>query len=41
MADQLSLDARTLVGIANDESCDGGAVTRFHFEQDGDRTLRR
>ncbi|WP_256296622.1 hypothetical protein [Haloarchaeobius salinus] len=37
MSEQLSLDGRTLVGVANDESGEVSGDTRFEFEQDGDR----
>lgn len=37
MADDLSLDGRCLVGVANDESGDVSEETRFRFTQDGDR----
>jgi hypothetical protein len=36
MVDELSLDGRTLVAVAN-EGGEVSADTRFHFEQDGDR----
>lgn len=37
MSNSLSLDGRTLVGVANDEAGEVGGDTRFEFEQDGDR----
>lgn len=37
MSESISLDGRTLVGIANDEHGEVSEDTRFHFEQDGDR----
>lgn len=37
MTDAISLDGRTLVGVANDEQGEVSGDTRFHFEQDGDR----
>jgi hypothetical protein len=37
MAPELSLDGRTLVGVANDDAGEVGGETQFHFEQDGDR----
>ncbi len=37
MAKQISLDGRTLVGIANDEEGEVNGDTQFQFEQAGDR----
>lgn len=37
MAGDVSLDGRTLVGVANDEAGEVSTDTQFHFEQDGDR----
>lgn len=37
MADQLSLDGRTLAGVANAESGEVGKDTRFEFEQEDER----
>lgn len=37
MADEISLDGRTLVGVANDDAGEVSGDTRFRFEQDGDR----
>ncbi len=37
MEDEISLDGRTLAGVANDEDGEVGADTEFHFEQDGER----
>lgn len=37
MATEISLDGRTLVGVANDEAGEVSSETRFHFEQDGER----
>ncbi|QZP37908.1 hypothetical protein [Halobaculum magnesiiphilum] len=37
MAEDISLDGRTLVGVANDEDGEVGTKTRFRFEQTGDR----
>lgn len=41
MADRISLDGRTLVGVANGEGGEVGEDTRFRFEQDGDRIHAR
>jgi hypothetical protein len=37
MAETISLDGRTLVGVANDADGEVSGDTRFHFEQDGTR----
>ncbi|ELZ11506.1 MULTISPECIES: hypothetical protein [Natrialba] len=37
MTDEISLDGRTLAGVANDEGGEVGADTVFHFEQNGER----
>ncbi|WP_247002108.1 hypothetical protein [Halosolutus gelatinilyticus] len=37
MAGEISLDGRTLAGVANDDDGDVGPDTVFHFEQTGDR----
>lgn len=37
MSDEVSLDGRTLVGVANDEEGEVSGETRFHFEQAGER----
>ncbi|APX96281.1 hypothetical protein [Natronorubrum daqingense] len=37
MQTDLSLDGRTLAGVANDDAGEVGADTVFHFEQTGDR----
>ncbi|WP_436346034.1 hypothetical protein [Natronorubrum sp. FCH18a] len=37
MTAEISLDGRTLAGVANDEDGDVSAETIFHFEQNGDR----
>ncbi len=37
MVDDISLDGRTLAGVANDEEGEVGADTQFHFEQTGER----
>lgn len=37
MADEISLDGRTLAAVANDEDGEVGADTVFHFEQYGER----
>lgn len=37
MDDELSLDGRTLAGVANADAGEVGPGTRFHFEQVGDR----
>lgn len=37
MAEAISLDGRTLVGVANDDAGEVSAETTFAFEQDGDR----
>lgn len=37
MSDDVSLDGRTLVGVANDEEGEVSGETRFNFEQDGER----
>lgn len=37
MEERISLDGRTLVGVANDDEGEVGGDTRFHFEQDGER----
>lgn len=37
MADELSLDGRTLVGVANDDAGEVSAETTFQFEQEGKR----
>jgi len=41
MLGDVSLDGRTLVGVANDEAGEVGAETRFQFEQDGERIHAR
>ncbi len=40
MDESISLDGRTLVGVAN-EGGDVDGDTRFHFQQDGDRIAAR
>ncbi|WP_313694547.1 hypothetical protein [Halorarum halobium] len=37
MTEELSLDGRTLVGVANDDAGEVSGDTRFRFEQDGNR----
>lgn len=37
MTDEISLDGRTLAGVANDEEGEVSAETLFDFEQDGER----
>lgn len=37
MTEDVSLDGRTLVGVANDEVGEVGGDTTFEFEQTGDR----
>jgi len=37
MADDISLDGRTLAGVANSEAGEVSGATRFEFEQTGDR----
>ena len=37
MADDISLDGRTLAGVANDDGGEVGADTEFQFEQNGGR----
>lgn len=37
MADELSLDGRTLVGVANDDAGEVSPETTFQFEQEGKR----
>lgn len=37
MTTEVSLDGRTLLGVANDDAGEVSAETRFQFEQDGDR----
>lgn len=37
MADDISLDGRTLAGVENAEAGEVNAATRFRFEQDGER----
>lgn len=37
MADEISLDGRTLAGVANDEAGEVDADTLFNFEQEGER----
>ncbi|WP_121741804.1 hypothetical protein [Natronorubrum halophilum] len=37
MVDELSLDGRTFVGVANDDAGDVSTETRFQFEQTGER----
>lgn len=41
MADPVSLDGRTLVGIANDAAGEVSVETRFRFRQHGDRISAR
>lgn len=41
MTEPISLDGRTLVGVANDEQGEVSGDTRFHFEQEGDRVRAR
>ena len=41
MAEQISLDGRTLVGVANDEDGEVSGDTKFRFEQTGDRLSAR
>lgn len=41
MADKISLDGRTLVGVENVEQGEVSGETRFHFEQDGNNIYAR
>lgn len=41
MPEDVSLDGRTLAGVANDEQGEVDEETRFHFEQDGQRIRAR
>ena len=41
MAEQISLDGRTLVGVANDEDGEVSGDTKFRFEQTGNRLSAR
>jgi hypothetical protein len=41
MPEDVSLDGRTLVGVANSDAGDVGGDTRFAFEQDGERIYAR
>ncbi|WP_135305141.1 hypothetical protein [Haloarcula amylovorans] len=37
MAEDISLDGRTLVGVANTDAGEVSGDTRFEFEQEGER----
>jgi hypothetical protein len=41
MTDGLSLDGRTLVGVANTGTGEVSGETRFEFEQEGERIYQR